>query len=249
MIQPAWTQAKYNPLRVFTPYGKAISVRGTNRYSGQPVNANGLTREADLLRVNVLDAFPTTPTRNNFGVDRTMGHKPGAPVSKHAKGEALDFMIPKFDGNPADISAADRAHGQAIFDWIVAESSPWPVQYTGGRAHRGPYRVGQVIFDGHIWQAAENKVRPIRGNSDPHRNHVHVEVVPAALAPPKPTPILRRGSTGAAVKVWQGVVGATPDGKFGPITERRTKAWQVVNELHADGVVDGDDWHASGVAP
>jgi peptidoglycan hydrolase-like protein with peptidoglycan-binding domain len=48
---------------------------------------------------------------------------------------------------------------------------------------------------------------------------------------------LKLGSTGPAVKDWQRVIGATPDGSFGPQTERLTKLWQSSHGLKADGVV------------
>lgn len=53
---------------------------------------------------------------------------------------------------------------------------------------------------------------------------------------------LRLGSKGEAVKLVQAVVGATPDGDFGSVTERRVKDWQARNGLLADGVVGRITW-------
>ncbi len=77
------------------------------------------------------------------------------------------------------------------------------------------------------------------------------------LIPPKPEPArppalvfaypgqpLRRGSQGEAVKLVQAVVGATPDGDFGPATERRVKAWQKSRGMFVDGVVGPVTWKA-----
>lgn len=55
------------------------------------------------------------------------------------------------------------------------------------------------------------------------------------------TPI-KRGSRGSDARKVQLVVGATPDGWFGPATERRVKAWQRKNGLVADGIVGPKTW-------
>lgn len=44
------------------------------------------------------------------------------------------------------------------------------------------------------------------------------------------------------VKVWQIIVGATPDGNFGGGTESKTKSWQSNHGLSADGVVGPKSW-------
>ena len=55
---------------------------------------------------------------------------------------------------------------------------------------------------------------------------------------------IRNGSKGNAVKVWQIIVGATPDGNFGGGTESKTKSWQSNHGLSADGVVGPKSWKA-----
>jgi peptidoglycan hydrolase-like protein with peptidoglycan-binding domain len=55
-------------------------------------------------------------------------------------------------------------------------------------------------------------------------------------------PIIRRGSTGAAVKTWQGYLGITADGSFGPDTEAKTKTFQAQNGLVVDGIVGPNTW-------
>jgi hypothetical protein len=62
---------------------------------------------------------------------------------------------------------------------------------------------------------------------------------------------LRIGSTGEAVIAWQKVVGAFPDGRFGPKTQASVKGWQRGQRrwyggvgLPVDGVIDADDWWA-----
>ena len=61
-------------------------------------------------------------------------------------------------------------------------------------------------------------------------------------------PPLLVGSTGADVVAWQGVVGAHPDGQFGPKTKAAVIAWQAKQTswyggagLPVDGCIDADD--------
>lgn len=51
------------------------------------------------------------------------------------------------------------------------------------------------------------------------------------------TVTLTQGSTGSQVMAMQAVVGATADGKFGPMTKAKVMAWQASKGLVADGVV------------
>lgn len=53
---------------------------------------------------------------------------------------------------------------------------------------------------------------------------------------------IKRGSSGNAVKVWQIIVGAEPDGIFGQDTERLTKVYQKDNNLTVDGIVGANSW-------
>ena len=53
---------------------------------------------------------------------------------------------------------------------------------------------------------------------------------------------IRKGSKGNVVKVWQIIIGATADGKFGSGTEASTKTWQRSHGLTADGIVGKNTW-------
>lgn len=59
---------------------------------------------------------------------------------------------------------------------------------------------------------------------------------------------LQRGSRGQQVVAVQKVIGATPDGKFGPKTEAAVKAWQAENDLYVDGIVGPKTWAAMGLS-
>lgn len=69
------------------------------------------------------------------------------------------------------------------------------------------------------------------------------QVVPVVSpAPSSSHPVLRKGSRGEAVKVWQRAIGVNDDGNFGKGTEAATKAWQSAHGLTPDGVVGRDTW-------
>jgi GH24 family phage-related lysozyme (muramidase) len=53
---------------------------------------------------------------------------------------------------------------------------------------------------------------------------------------------IKKGSKGNAVKVWQIIIGTTPDGNFGSGTENATKTWQKNHGLTADGIVGKNSW-------
>ena len=48
---------------------------------------------------------------------------------------------------------------------------------------------------------------------------------------------VRLGSNNDTVKAVQTALGQTPDGKYGPGTEKAVKAWQTAHGLVADGIV------------
>lgn len=55
---------------------------------------------------------------------------------------------------------------------------------------------------------------------------------------------IRKGSTGKAVKIWQVIIGVTPDGIFGSGTEAATKEFQRCYNLSVDGIVGQKSWKA-----
>jgi putative chitinase len=76
---------------------------------------------------------------------------------------------------------------------------------------------------------------------------VDLSAAPVSEASGTP-PVLRKGSKGEWVKKMQKVLGATPDGDFGPGTERAVKAWQEKNGLKADGIVGPKTLAAMGIS-
>lgn len=59
--------------------------------------------------------------------------------------------------------------------------------------------------------------------------------------------MIKLGSSGDNVKVLQTKLGLTPDGDFGPATEKAVKVWQEKNGLTADGIVGNTTWSKLGL--
>ncbi|HYH73202.1 MAG TPA: peptidoglycan-binding protein [Nocardioides sp.] len=75
---------------------------------------------------------------------------------------------------------------------------------------------------------------------------VYLKLVPARASALSPyvNVVLKRGSTGTAVKAMQKAIGKlTVDGSFGPATETRVKEYQKAKGLTVSGVVDRKVWY------
>lgn len=55
-------------------------------------------------------------------------------------------------------------------------------------------------------------------------------------------PTIRKGSKGKAVKIWQIIIGVTPDGDFGKNTDAKTRTYQEKHGLLVDGIVGSKSW-------
>lgn len=108
--------------------------------------------------------------------------------------------------------------------------------------------------DCYLWQySSKGKVDGISGNVDLDRLWIdeHAFEVPD----PKPKEEakdeeeykmreIKKGSRGKAVKVWQIIVGADPDGVFGAKTDAATRDFQRRKGLTVDGIVGKNSWKA-----
>jgi Putative peptidoglycan binding domain len=74
-------------------------------------------------------------------------------------------------------------------------------------------------------------------------------ITPAA--PGAPHALIKQGSSGPDVALWQTIIGVKADGIFGPATAASTKAWQGTHGVAADGIVGPNTWKAAlgGAAP
>lgn len=58
-------------------------------------------------------------------------------------------------------------------------------------------------------------------------------------------PLIKKGSKGTAVKLWQCFLGIETDGIFGDATDRATRKWQACVGLDADGKVGDNTWRCA----
>jgi peptidoglycan hydrolase-like protein with peptidoglycan-binding domain len=74
-------------------------------------------------------------------------------------------------------------------------------------------------------------------------------ITPAA--PGAPHALIKSGSSGPDVALWQTIIGVKADGIFGSGTAAATKAWQGTHGVAADGIVGPNTWRAAlgGAAP
>lgn len=80
---------------------------------------------------------------------------------------------------------------------------------------------------------------------------IDCSVYPNELPKPEPhpertitnMPILRKGSRGKAVQIWQIIIGAQPDGIFGDITLQKTRQFQREKMIEVDGIVGPISWN------
>lgn len=144
--------------------------------------------------------------------------------SNHGWGLALDIA------QEYDTDSAPDPITTTFVNWLVAnaarygisaelQSEPWHWRYVAG--DNIPIATQMYEKNGGVTPA------PAPG--------------PALVFAYPGTPV-RLGSKGDAVKLVQAVVGATTDGDFGSVTERRVKEWQSKNGLLADGVVGPVTW-------
>lgn len=152
--------------------------------------------------------------------------------SNHGLGLALDI------GEEYDSDTAADPIRSFFVQWLVdnahrygisaeLQSEPWHWRYVAGDA---------------IPQATLDYESRVGGATVPPTPTTNGTTSGPALVFDYPGTPLRLGSKGDAVKLVQAVVGATPDGDFGAVTERRVKDWQSRNGLLADGVVGPVTW-------
>ncbi len=133
------------------------------------------------------------------------------------------------------------------------------IEQTAGRwiayrATRMGTKKGVVAWrpkPGAVKTGKPRRVRPPPAHA-PHPGHVIVRAGRAVIHKPKPSPpslartpsTIRRGSSGGDVRLAQTKLGLTPDGIFGPKTERRVRAYQKLRRLQVDGIVGPKTWRS-----
>lgn len=145
--------------------GGAFSCTSRGTYPDAPtgLNAQGLTKRAEVVRREVRGVFGPVPLGGFAPGGVHDGHKPG---SAHYEGRAIDIFV-------RPISSANKQRGWAIAGYLVAQADR--------------LQINTVIFDDKIWRAGRysdegwlNYAVPTGVSGDrrilEHRDHVHVDV-------------------------------------------------------------------------
>lgn len=194
-VYDGWTPAP-TTLTNTVPNGPAI-VNGRNRYSGDPVNVRGLTREATRLW-HVTNWLAPVDYRPNWAVDRNArGTK---RLSWHAYGVANDDMVDL--DKDRRLEPDEIAQTNMIANAMIARCTGWPTETgtRGGQATSfcGPDRLATAVWGNHRnangawhfpvtlgigrwdwgWNAKRRTWRPL--TSKIHGNHLHLDVVTGA---------------------------------------------------------------------
>ena len=104
-------------------------------------------------------------------------------------------------------------------------------------------------FGGEINLIRSNKVAGVTCDQNYLMDNAEI-VTPQPQTEPQPQedysmlPTIKKGSKGKAVKIWQCIIDARPDGVFGPITESNTNKFQKTHGLQVDGIVGPKTWTA-----
>ncbi len=190
---------------------------------------------------------------HTYGILRTC-------AAEHGEGRALDWMIDST--KPANLELAN-----ALTRWLVA---PDAQGRPGAMARR--FGINYIIFNRQQWKAwAPERGWTVYTGVSPHTDHIHfsfnwdgayqrtswwsgVAVTtpltgPTGSTQPAPAPLtasgyplLVQGASGADVTLAQKVIGASADGRFGPLTAAALGTWQSGHGVSATKKLDNATW-------
>lgn len=120
--------------------------------TGNSSGLSGLQPEAKYLLARLQAEFPEVRTYYGVRAD---------PIPDHPSGHAIDAMLPSYN------SAAGRALGKRIANWVRANARELDVEY--------------IIYDQHIWNIRRDSegwraMADRGGDTANHRDHVHITV-------------------------------------------------------------------------
>jgi uncharacterized protein (TIGR03382 family) len=198
-----------------------VDYDGAPPYDGGANCASGSTPGARTLKDVLIAAYPQIGSVGIYNCRVIAGTN---SMSLHGVGRALDIMIPTTGGD------ADNSAGDEIAHWLMQNAEMLGLQ--------------QIIWDHTIWGVSRSpRVRAYSG-SNPHIDHLHVEINEAAafknlpwyLAPTGPGPAPACEVVGA-----DGVVDSGPCQQlFGPSQYWRTETAGFGGQLRWTNAYAGD---------
>lgn len=240
------------------------------KYTGFDGNASGKRAGLETFVKLTAERFGNGVWNNGTWVVRNMNNKNAkARPSVHGTGRAADMSWRKsgskgFGDYNTALQVADFwvANAELFLVEEIHDYFPGP-HGRGWRCDRSAWRVYDKPTIGSApggdWFHVE--VAPTHADDAQYYIDAFAQATgeaPKVSAPaPAPAPakggltfdypgeVIKRGSSNtAAVGLVQAVVGAIPDGNFGPQTEAKVKRWQSARGLTADGIIGPKTWKA-----
>lgn len=202
-----------------------------------------LARALGRLRTQVNDRFPG---RSKIA-DGTIGD-----AAHRARGNKSDHNPWVRLGHLGIVTALDLTHspGKGVDTYALAEH----LRLSRDR------RIKYVVSQRRIFSSTNTPWEWRAYSGTPHTGHIHISVsattslfddhrdwsiafgLMADNAPDAQRDVLRRGSTGADVRLVQELLKVPVDGIFGSMTEAAVRAFQMTVHIRVDGVVGARTW-------
>ncbi len=161
----------------------------------------------------------------------------------------IDYLADWWAPPPAPTGVEVAGGRAATVSWAPVPSRFAPENYTVSvsPAHADPITVEasqtSAVFSG--LSAGVEYSFTVTATNQVGTGPSSAATAPKVVIPENPYPgaSLREGDRGESVRVWQGALGITADGDFGPATTAATRQWQQANGLAVDGIVGEESWN------
>ncbi len=161
----------------------------------------------------------------------------------------IDYVSDRFASPPAPAGLTVTGGMAATVAWDPVPSRFDPQSYT---VTVTPPHVGPLVVDASSTKAVMAGLRTgveysfaVTATNQIGTGPPSAATTPMVVIAERPYPgePLREGSRGESVRAWQGALGVTADGVFGPATAAATRRWQQANGLALDGIVGEQSWN------
>lgn len=237
------------------------------KYTGYDATASGKRAGMERFVVLLTQHFGGGIWNNGTFAVRNMNTPGKAKPSVHSTGRAADLswrankgkgfgnyqaslVVPEFL-----VANAEALLIEEIHDYHLA---PFGRGWRCDRSAWKIYEKNTIGSPGGDWYHVE--IAPDHADDPAFYDAVMAQITGGKAAPaPAPAPAkpasgglsfpypgapVKLGSKGDPVKLVQALLGANPDGNFGPITKTLVEKWQKAKGLTADGVVGSETWKA-----
>lgn len=156
--------------------------------------------------------------------------------TRHDDGAAADLQLEKAG---KVLSFQNLQERSIIAQFVTACAAKGATGIGAGVDYMGPHTLHIGFGSKAVWGGA--------GASAAKAPTWLKDAVAAASSRPPAQKVLRLGDHGESVRNLQRKLGLTPDGAFGPETEKAVKSFQVEKGLAADGIAGPATWTKLGL--